>query len=185
MDKHRLPKTLNVHDTDIPIKSDFRDILYLFQIFEDKDLLDQEKFMLAMENFYETDDYLLDCENACKQMILFINAGQEDEPKKANEKQLYDWDKDFNIIVAPINKILNYDVRGVDYLHWWTFLSAFMEIGECTFSTFVGIRDKLSSGKRLDKTEKKFYNDNKSRIDLVKKYDSVTQNLMDAILGKE
>lgn len=75
------------------------------------------------------------------------------------------------------------DGRGKDYLHWWTFLSAFMEIGECTFNTYVGIRDKLRRGKKLDKFEQKLYNENRDKIILKKKMDSTTQALLDEILG--
>ena len=52
-----------------------------------------------------------------------------------------DWEKDLSLIISPINKIVGHDIR-LDSFHWWTFLSYFMEIGECTFNTYVGIRNK-------------------------------------------
>ena len=118
-------------------------------------------------------------------MFDFIAGGTlEDDKDEPTKKPLYDWDKDFSIIVAPINKIIGSDVRGLKYLHWWTFLSAFMEIGECTFSTFVAIRDKLNRGVKLDKSEERIYKENRDRIVLKKKYDSTTQAIMDEIMGR-
>ena len=60
-----------------------------------------------------------------------------------------------------------------------------MEIGECTFATYVSIRDKLNHGKKLDKTETKIYKEHRNQIRLKKKYDDTTQALIDEIMGKE
>ena len=68
------------------------------------------------------------------------------------------------LYLHPINKIIGSDVRGLKYLHWCTFLSAFVKIGECTFSTFVAIRDKLNRGVKLDKSEERIYKENRDRI---------------------
>ena len=186
MDIHYLPKTIKIGDIECPIKSDYRDILYIFQIFNDKDLLNGEKVLLALENFYETEDYKnFDLDAATKAMMDFLAGGKEEDGNgNENQKPLYDWEQDFSLIVAPINRVLTFDVRDMPYLHWWTFLSAFMEIGECTFNTFVGIRNKLNKGIKLDKTEEKIYKENKNKIILKKKYDSTTQSIMDEIMGK-
>ena len=183
MDKYRLPKSTIIAGKEVPFASDFRDILYLFQILNDPDLLEHERVLLAAENFYETDDYLEDIQTALSDMMEFIRGGTE-EPKTSSKKPLYDWDKDYDIIVSPINRVLGKDVRGMEYLHWWTFLSAFMEIGECTFNTFVAIRDKKNRNVKLEKWEERIYRENKDRIVLTKKVDSTTQSIMNEILGK-
>lgn len=185
MDKRSLPKSITIGEVECPINSDYRDILQIFTIFNDPDLLDGEKIACALDYFYKTDDYKEDVETAVKEMMLFIQQGEEDTEPGPETKPLYDWDQDYNIIVSPINKNMGVDIRGLEYLHWWTFFSAFMEIGECTFSTFVGIRDKLNKGKRLDKTEEKIYKDNRDRIKLKNKYDAGTQALIDEIMGKD
>ena len=56
-----------------------------------------------------------------------------------------------------------------------------MEIGECTFSTYVAIRDKKNKGKKLDKWEQQIYKDNRDRIVLKKKVDKTTQAIMDEL----
>lgn len=184
MDKHYLPKSVEINGVECTFKSDYRDILYLFEILSDPDLLQQEAVMLACENFYDTDYYMNDLNTAITEMFNFISCCDGDNTGTTHPgERLYDWDKDFNIIISPINKILGYDVRGVEYLHWWTFMSAFMEIGECTFSTYVGIRKKLQRGIKLEKYEEKIYKEHAQEISLPKKYDSTTQALIDEILG--
>lgn len=185
MNKHYLPTTINIAGIDCEIYSDYRDILEIFEIFNDPDLLESEKVIVALDFFYKTDDYKKDYETATVEMMNFITQCSDETPSNTSKKPLYDWEQDFNIIVAPINKAMNTDIRGLEYLHWWTFLSAFMEIGECTFNTFVGIRDKLNKGIKLDKTEERIYKENRLKIVIKQKHDKVTQALMDEILGRE
>lgn len=185
MDKYRLPKSIIINDVECDIAYDFRDALQIFQILNDPDLLEEERILVAMQYFYKTDDYTMDFSAAALGMFQFLTGGKyEEDSNKQDSKPLYDWDQDFDIIVAPINRTLGFDVRGTEELHWWTFLSAFMEIGECTFNTFVGIRDKLNRNVRLEKHEEKIYKDHRDRIVLKHKYDSTTQALMDEIMGK-
>ena len=186
MNKHSLPTSVEIDGIEYAFNADFRNIIYIFSALNDPDLLDMEKALVALDLFY--DDYESIPKNrlevALTEMFSFINMGEpESKSSKENAKPLYDWEQDFNIIVAPVNHILNTDVRGLEFLHWWTFLSAFYEIGECTFSTYVSIRNKLNKGKKLEKYEQTLYNENREQIVLKKKYDSVTQDLMDEILG--
>lgn len=184
MNIKRLVKSVNIDGVDCAIFTDFRDILEIFQIMNDPDLLDGEKFVLSLDYFYKTDDYKINEELAFKTMCEFLTMGNNEPDTRPNQKPLYDWEQDFNIIVAPINKIIGEDIRGVEYVHWWTFLSAFMEVGECTFSTYVSIRSKINKGIKLDKEEEKIFKENRNSITLKKKYDATTQALMDEILGR-
>ena len=58
-----------------------------------------------------------------------------------------------------------------------------MEIGDCTLNTFMGIRDKLNKGKKLEKYEERIYKENRDKIILKKKYDKTTQSIIDEIMG--
>lgn len=186
MNNRTLPTSTTINGKICEFETDFRVIIEIFGIFNEPDLLDQEKIIVAMTYFYKTEDYLDDPKTAALEMIKFLNCGEDlKESSPTNKKPLYDWDQDFSIIIAPINKILGTDVRGMENLHWWTFISAFMEIGECTFNTYVGIRDKLNRGKKLEDHEERIYKDHIEQIRLKNKYDSVTQALIDEIMGKE
>ena len=184
MDKYTLPTSVTIKDTVCEINSDFRNVLTIFKALTDEDLLENERMFCALQLFYKTDDYMVDIETAVTEMLQFLTVCEYNSNEHTySEKPLYDWEQDYNIIVAPVNRILGKDVRGLPYLHWWTFLSAFMEIGECTFSTYVSIRNKLNKGKKLEKYEEKILKDNRNKIILKRKYDSTTQAIMDDIMG--
>lgn len=188
MNTKTLPTSVVINDIEYKFDADYRNILYMFEALNDPDLIEEERVWCALNIFYDDLDSIPqdDIEQAIIEMFSFVTMGDYDpndnSPKK-NEKPLYDWEQDFNIIIAPVNKVLNTDARGLGFLHWWTFLSAFYEIGECTFSTYVGIRDKLNKHKKLEKYEKTLYNEHRDKIVLKKKVDSVTQALMDEIMG--
>ena len=184
MNKYTLPKSTTINGIVCEFNSDYRDILYIFSILNDPNLLEVERLKCALDNFYKTDDYESDIEEAIKKMYDFILMGEFNSANTPNNKPLFDWEQDFNLIIAPINRIVGKDVRGLEYYHWWTFLSAFYEIGESTFNTFVSIRDKLNRNKKLEKYEERIYKENKNRIVLNKKVDDTTQELMNEILGK-
>ena len=84
----------------------------------------------------------------------------------------------FEHIVAPVNRVIGREIRAEKYLHWWTFLSAYMEIGECTFAQIVHIRSMKASGKQLSKQDKEWYAHNRSLVDLPTKYTSEEEELL-------
>lgn len=184
MDKYTLPTSVKLGNHICEFNSDFRDVLNIFNILSEPNLLQEEKIIIALENFYKSNSYIDYIEDAIKFMFEFINGGElEDNNTVSSKPPLYSWEQDFTLIVAPINRVIGKDVRGMEYLHWWTFLSAFMEIGECTFNTYVGIRDKLNRGKKLESWEEKIFKENRDKIILKKKYDDTTQDMINDILG--
>lgn len=114
-----------------------------------------------------------DCDNipyehwqeALNKVSEFIDMGISDDRKKP---KTMDWEQDAPILIPAINKVLNCEIRAQKYIHWWTFLGAYMEIGESLFSNVIHIRQKKASGKKLEKWEEAFYKENKSLIDFKK-----------------
>lgn len=184
----RLATSVNIAGKDCEFYADFRDIIDVLSALDDPNLTKPEKLIVALNLFYKTDDCMDDTNAAINEMFSFI--AMDEDPEDSNKSSrpqsitpLYDWEQDFNIIVAPVNRILGYDVRSKDFVHWWTFLSAFMEIGECTFNTYVGIRNKLNCGRKLEKYEEKILKEHREEIILKKRVDDTTQSLMDEIMG--
>ena len=68
------------------------------------------------------------------------------------------------------NKVLGREIRGKEHLHWWTFISAYYEIGECLFAQIVNIRQKKAYGKKLDKAEQEWYRKNRDLVDIKRQY---------------
>lgn len=163
--KWDLPTEVEINGHIHPFRSDFRAILDIIEVMTDLTIDEQDRGFYSLAIFYEDFDEMpvTDFAESAQYMHWFINGGEE-QSKKQSQK-LMDWKQDFPIIVAPINRVLGFESRGADYLHWWTFLSAYMEIGECLFSQVVSIRKKLAKGKKLDKPDKEFYMRNKELVD--------------------
>lgn len=170
-----LPEYLTVGDTDYTIRSDYRNVLQVFEAFNDPELQDMEKWIVAtflmFDGFCCADDVLeavengFDMKEAVKKISWFISAGQPE--KKVFEKPTYNWTQDEQMIFSAVNKVAGKETRELEYLHWWTFLGYFWEIGEGNFSYIVGIRNKLNNHKKLEKHEQEFLNKNKEIVTLV------------------
>ena len=164
-----LPKSLQIGGVEREIRSDFRAILDICCALSDSELNPIEKAVVTLEIFYPDHESIraADWSEALEKCLNFIEHGTN--PQK-NSTKLVDWEQDFPYIIGSINRTAGYEVRAVPYLHWWTFLSYFHAIGEGQFSTIVSIRDKLRRGKPLEKYEKEYYRENKSKVDLKKRY---------------
>ena len=176
--RYELPKTLEINGVNYDIRSDYRPILDIMVALTDPELDDSEKAYVALRIFYINwkDIPKEDYQEAVEKCFLFINGGKEDTPKKS--PKLMDWEQDFDYYIAPINRIAGQDLRGVDYVHWWTFLSYYYEIGECAFSQIVSIRSKRKKGKKLEKWEQEWYRDNRDIVDIKEKYTSAEDDLV-------
>lgn len=173
MDVWKLPKSVNVNGKEYRIRSDYRAVLDILCAINDPDIVagmsEEEKnleiYTTILAIFYEDFDNLPteDWEEALKTAKEFIDCGFKGDKKKP---QLMDWKKDAKILIPAINKVAHEDIRDKKYLHWWTFMGLFMEIGESLFSTITNIREKVSKGKKLDSWEKEFYSSNKELVDL-------------------
>jgi len=181
--QYGLPTSLEVNGTEYAINSDFRRILDILEILGDAEFTDDEKVFTALAGFYEDSIPLADCEEALKQCYWFINGGTEED--KTPSPRLMDWAQDFPHIVAPVNRVMGKEIRSLPYLHWWSFLSAYQEIGDCLFAQIVGIRNKKARGKKLDKSEQEFYRRNRKMVDLKQQYTAADDATINMWLGKK
>ena len=161
-------------------KCDYRMVLDVICALNDNELDDEQKIRTALYIFYEDISECTDMEKAIKEMYKIISYGEEDDGQGENKPRLMDWEHDFNMLVAPINRVLGYEIRSVDYLHWYTFLSGYMEIGECQFNTVVSIRNKRAKGKKLENWEQEFYRENKKMVDLPQNLTEEEQEWLDS-----
>lgn len=164
---YELPKSLNVCGVEYDIRSDYRAVLDCCTALSDNDLSNQEKAFVCLDILYPDFEEMPPehYEEALKQCFWFINCGSDEDNTRKSPK-LMDWEQDFQYIVAPINRVLGGEVRALNYLHWWTFISAYYELGDCTFAQIVRIRDKKARGKKLDKAEQEWYKNNRKLVDL-------------------
>lgn len=170
MEVWELPTSIVVGGIKYDIRTDFRAILDILKTFNDPEFENDEKWIVALTILYIDFDEMPphDYEEAREKAIEFIDMGIKDDGKK--KPHTMDWEQDGAVIIPSVNRVLGREIRAMQYLHWWTFLGAYMEIGESLFSQILNVRIKRAKGKKLDDWERDFYKENKNLIDLDVKY---------------
>ena len=166
MNAWELPTSLQVGGEEWKIRTDFRAILDILKYFSDPEYELDEQWEICLDILYEDYEHMpYHLQNeAAEKAMEFIDMGIKDDGKR--KPQTMDWEKDAAVIIPSVNRVLGKEVRVLEYLHWWTFLGAYMEIGESLFSQIISIRQKKAKNKKLEKWEQEFYKENKALIDL-------------------
>lgn len=167
MQHYTLPTSIEINGTPFKItdNGDFRMVFSCFTILNSLELSETERVLGALLTFYEDfpdfESIVMweDKEEAVKKMYEFFNCGDDIQSNTSNLK-LIDWDKDATLICSAVNTVANKEIRAEEYLHWWTFVSYYMGIGECALSNIINIRYKRAKGKKLEKYERQFINEN-------------------------
>lgn len=171
MNLWELPTSVLANGHEYTIRTDYRAVLDLLTALSDRDMQGDDeretnyiRCELIRQIMFENPDELLpeDAEEAFKAVSKFIDMGIEQSDKKS--PKVMDWEQDATLIIPAVNRVVGHEVRADKYMHWWTFLSAYMEIGECTFSHILSIRQKKATGKKLEKWEQEYIRNNKDIV---------------------
>ena len=177
-----LPKTVEIYGKEYKIRNqcDYRVVLDVISALNDKELDEESQIKCALFIFYDDLSYLENLieqgkyeayqsiiKALCEEMMKIINIGEMPDKDEPSKPKTMDWEHDFNNVMPPINRVLGYSVRDENnYTHWWDFIGAYMEIGDCYFAQIVSIRSKIRKGKKLDEQNRQFYKEHKKEIDL-------------------
>ena len=174
-----LPTSISVNNTEYAIRTDYRAVMDLLTAFSDKEMLGESeeetniiRALLVLNILFIDEVKPEDQNEAIKKAIEFIDMGIESS-RDVKKPTLMDWEQDAPLIIPAINKVLGREIRADKYMHWWTFLSAYMEIGECSFTHIINIRDKKAKGKKLEKWELEYIQEHK---DIVLLREKLTEN---------
>lgn len=167
----QLPTSLEVGGREYDIDSDFRVILNIFAAFGDPELTNEEKCMVCMNNLYKDLGSIpaKDMQEAAVKAYWFAGGGDTPE-EKVSPVKIIDWEQDERMIFPAINKAAGFETRAVPYLHWWSFLGLFGEIGEGLLSQVLHIRQKKAKHEKLEKWEEKFCREHKDMVEIKRKY---------------
>ena len=159
-----LPKSLTVNGKEQPIRWEYTAVLDAIAALNNRELEDSEKILAFLYILYEDFDSLGrdDFAPAFEAAIDFVNNGMETSKKQ--QVKLVDFEQDYRLMIQAINRVAGKEIRNEPDVHWWTFLGWFSEIGECTYSTVLTIRSKQARGKKLEKYEQEFYEENKDLV---------------------
>ena len=157
------------------IRTDYRVILEIFVMLQDPELDDGDRTEALMRMFYV--DRPEDVKTAIEAFASFVDPRPRSDRKRPG---LVDWEADFDLIAAAVNHVLGTECRALSYLHWRTFLGAYMEISpESLFSRVISVREKVRAGKKLEKWEREWYRKNKDLVDLPMKYSESEKALLE------
>jgi len=173
---YELPTSVELDGKKYRIRSDYRAVLDICAALTDPDLDNAGKAEVVITVFYEDKVPARLYREAIEACFRFISLGRDEKPK--NAPKLMDWEQDFQFIVAPVNRVIGAEIRALAYLHWWTFIGAYLEIGDCTFAQIVRIRELKAKGKRLDKTDREWYREHRDIVDIKTVYSEAEKDLM-------
>lgn len=161
IDLYSLPESAIINGREYKLHTDFRVILRIFSVLTDQTLPEILRWRAALGLFYRSPVAPEDHREAMLYLSRFLTCGQEGKPGP----ELICWETDAPAIIAGVNKAAGCEVRLLEHVHWWTFLSWFHAMGPGQLSTVVAIRDKLHRGKKLEDWEREFYRENKALVD--------------------
>ena len=184
--KWSLPRSLNIGGKDWGINADYRDILTIISELNKLEEDDQVRVYVSLALFYVDFEHMpeLDYHEAAEKLMWFISCGEAESGIEKKLPKTIDWEQDYQLIATDINKVAGYDVRGAQFCHWWTFVTLFYSIEEGPLSTVVAIREKLRKGKKLEKWEREYYNQNRSKIDFKQHYTESENEIIKKWLGR-
>ncbi len=170
-----LTDSVTIDNKSYHVRTDFRVILEIFVMLQDPELDDGDKTEALLRMFYI--DRPEDGKAAIEAFASFVDP----RPKSGRKRPgLVDWEADFELIAAAVNHVLGTECRALPWLHWRTFLGAYMEISpESLFSRVISVREKVRTGKKLEKWEREWYWKNRDLVDLPMKYSESEKALLE------
>lgn len=180
----KLPTKIKVNNNIYNINSDFRTIINIILAFEDKELTNNEQVYIMLKNLYKEEVRQEDTYEAMKKALKFIDGGIEPELENdIKPKRIYSFKKDGNYIFSGINQTHHINLSENENMHWWVFLSFFMDMStDCTFGELIYYRKRKNENK-LTKEEKEQYKKIKKLVDLDEK-DKMSSQVRKEFLDK-
>lgn len=180
LDILKLPTSLLLQGREYAINADFRPCVNIMRMFERTDLSDAEKIDCMVEIFYkdEIPDRLRT--EAAQKAVWFLNLGEAPAGRvKGNQGgRLFSWEQDLKFIISAADKAAGFSIRSKEFYHFWEFMSAFFESGECVFNTLVHQRKLKRTGKQT-KADKEWWAENKDIAELKIELSSDEQEILD------
>lgn len=162
----KLPTFLMVQGCEYAINADFRPCINIMRMFERNDLTDREKIQCMVGILYKDEIPMQLMNEAAQQAVWFLNLGDEETSGSGKPPmRLFSWEQDLKFIISAVDKSAGFSTRSKEFYHFWEFMSAFMESGECVFNTIVHQRKLKRTGKQT-KADKEWWAENKDIAEL-------------------
>ncbi len=161
-----LSTAISVNGEAYKIRADYQTCLKIIMAFEDRELTSTEKAMVLLELLYI--DKPTDLQTALEKGVQFLDCGEKREEggESGENSRKYSFAHDEKYIFAGVNKALNGRLSTGDFVHWWEFVLAFMDLPEdCMMSKIIYYRTQHAKGK-LTREEREVWAKNKDIFEL-------------------
>jgi hypothetical protein len=183
MDILKLPSSLEVQGVQLAINADWRPCVNIMRMFERQDLTDSEKILCMVEILYvdEVPDSMV--ADAAEQAIWFLNLGDDPRAKASSKTsstgRLFSWEQDLKYIISAVEHASHVSIRSQEFFHFWEFMSAFFETGECILNTLIHQRKLKKTGKQ-SKMDREWWAENKDIAELKVELTTDEQEVLEA-----
>ncbi len=160
-----LPTAIEIDGLVYEINSDYQTGIKIITAFEDKEITSLEKQSVLINLLYKNCPQNI--EIALEKGVKFLNCGDLNASESEdNGQRVYSFSHDEKYIFSAVDRVLNGRLSRKEYVHWWEFVMAFMDLPEdCMMSKIIYYRTRCETGK-LTKEEKKAYFDNRKVFEL-------------------
>lgn len=172
-----LPESLTVNGREYRINADYRVCLKILLAMTDPEITDGWRrvyiLLYLLYDAFEADDPAEampeeDYEAAYAAACGFLDHGAGGDKKPA--RRLMDWEQDEDILFPAVNRAAGFEVRAVDFMHWWTFLGLVMSVdADSVWANVLHLRGKRAKGKKLEKWEQEYWSANRAICELRRK----------------
>jgi hypothetical protein len=148
-----LPTEIVLSGVRVPVRSNFRVWMQLEELFNDEEVDQNERLLLALNLVYENLDLISDLNEAVQGLLWFYRCGEPVDKRlvkraeKVGVKRIYDFAQDAQFIYAAFMEQYHIDLCDIEYLHWWKFKAMFNSLSDdCMISKIIGYRATELSG---------------------------------------
>lgn len=148
-----LPTAIEVAGEVCEINADYRTALRIITAFEAPELTGSEKAAVLVSQLYKQPPG--DYQAAVSQGVKFLDCGDSTGGGDGGSgERTYSFAHDARYIYAAVDRVLGGRLNRGGFVHWWEFVTAFMELPEdCMMSRILYLRTQRSKGK-LTKEER-------------------------------
>lgn len=160
-----LPTAIEIDGEVYEINSDYQTGIKIITAFEDNEITSLEKQSVLLNLLYK--EIPTNIGIASQKGIKYLNCGDSGQPENQDvEQRVYSFSHDEKYIYSAVDRVLNGRLSRKEYVHWWEFVMAFMDLPEdCMMSKIIYYRTRYATGK-LTKEEKEVYFDNRKAFEL-------------------
>ena len=133
------PTYIMVDGEEIPIVTDFRSYIQLFDMLKDSEMTSNEKLMtlrqyfkMAPQNFSQAIDALVDFMTMEELPKCGMQRNEETENDDSKKKELYSFGIDYPFIFSAFLQEYGINIRTIPYMHWWEFRMLFDGLSDDT-----------------------------------------------------